>query len=56
MWFSVKYAEPTLQESFVCQRLCCTKELICPLVFDHYLIRIFVCFFPTGHMPLFGGK
>lgn len=52
----LKQAEPTLQESFVSQCLFCTKELMCHLDFDHYLIRIFVCFFfsQEATCPLFG--
>lgn len=54
----LKQAEPALQESLVSQHLFCTKELMCPLDFDHYLIRIFCLFyfFPRGHMPPFLGQ
>lgn len=53
----LKPAEPTLQESFVSQNLFCTKGLMCPLDFDHYLIRIFVCFVffsKRPHVPFLG--
>lgn len=52
----LKQAEPTLRESFVSQHLFCTKEVMCPLDFDHYLIRIFVCGFFTErpHGPFLG--
>lgn len=50
----LKQAELTLQESFVSQHLFCTKELMCPLDFDRYLIRIF--FFLCSTWALFGAN